>query len=60
MEDNKKLLDSFEKNEFTCCICGKKFNGFGNNPAPVKQDGECCDDCNNSYVLAARLKVLGL
>ena len=39
----------------TCCICGKKFDGWGNNPEPVKSDGECCDDCNMNYVLAARL-----
>ena len=42
----------------TCCICGKKFEGWGNNPEPVKSEGECCDDCNMNYVLAAHL--LGL
>lgn len=29
-----------------CCICGKKFRGWGNNPWPIKQDGVCCDNCN--------------
>ncbi len=38
-----------------CCICGKKFTGWGNNPAPVKLKGECCDECNNDYVIPARL-----
>lgn len=41
--------------EKTCCICGKKFTGWGNDPWPVKMEGECCDDCNNSEVLTARL-----
>lgn len=41
----------------TCCICGKKFGGYGNNPWPVKQDGECCDDCNFTKVIPARIKL---
>ena len=45
-------MDDTEK---TCCICGKKFFGWGNDPWPVRTEGECCDDCNNSEVLAARL-----
>lgn len=39
----------------TCCICGKQFEGWGNNPAPVKNEGVCCDECNMSHVLSARL-----
>ena len=39
----------------TCCICGKKFDGWGNNPEPVKSSGECCDECNMNYVLSARI-----
>lgn len=38
-----------------CCICGEKFTGWGNNPAPVKTLGECCDACNSSVVVPARL-----
>ena len=38
-----------------CCICGKEFDGWGNNPWPVKDNGECCDECNFEYVIAARL-----
>ena len=41
-----------------CCICGKQFEGWGNNPAPIKNEGECCDDCNMSVVLVARLRGL--
>ena len=42
--------------QFTCCICGKKFYGYGNNPKPVKSKGECCDNCNYEVVIPARLK----
>lgn len=41
-----------------CVFCGKRINGYGNNPAPVKDEGVCCDKCNNTIVLAARIKAL--
>lgn len=41
--------------EKICCICGKKFTEWGNNPRPVKDEGTCCDDCNMRYVLPARV-----
>ena len=37
-----------------CVICGKEFEGYGNNAEPVA-DGTCCDDCNLSIVVPARL-----
>lgn len=47
---------SMIKHEFTCCICGKHFvDEYGNNPSPVKEEGECCDDCNWEYVVPARI-----
>lgn len=65
INEKKNLKDSIEKfvdlckqaNEkcYTCCICEKKCVGFGNNPAPVKYFGKCCDDCNSSVVITARL-----
>lgn len=39
-----------------CCICGIEFNGCGNNPWPIKDDGECCDKCNYEYVLPKRIE----
>ena len=36
-----------------CCICGNKIIGHGHNAQPV-QDGNCCDICNQVYVLPAR------
>lgn len=40
--------------EKKCCICGKEFNGFGNNPEPI-MSGCCCDGCNSRYVIPVRL-----
>ena len=36
--------------EYICCICGKKFKGFGNNPWPLKEEGKCCDECNEKVI----------
>lgn len=44
--------------EYTCCICGEKFEGYGNNPAPYKESGKCCDACNRKFVIPARLMQL--
>lgn len=43
--------------EFRCCICGKPSRGWGNNPWPVKESGECCDCCNSRAVIPARIKL---
>jgi len=37
-----------------CSLCGEEFNGWGNNPAPLKAKGQCCDDCNATKVIPAR------
>ena len=44
--------------EHICCICGKRFKGYGNNPEPVKkfEDGVCCNECNESVVMTARIE----
>lgn len=44
--------------EYTCCICGDDFEGYGNNPAPYKESGKCCDACNRKFVIPARLSQL--
>lgn len=41
-----------------CCICGKDFTEWGNNPSPIKQDGVCCDHCNWAIVIPARISTL--
>lgn len=38
-----------------CCICGKQFSEWGNNPALIKDEGMCCDYCNWNVVVPARL-----
>lgn len=45
-------------NKKKCCICGKEIKGEGNDPSPVKDEGVCCDECNDSVVLEARLAQL--
>jgi len=38
-----------------CVICNEYYTGWGNNPDPVKNYGECCNDCNTNAVIPARL-----
>ena len=40
-----------------CVICRLPYEGFGNNPEPVKQyaEGRCCDKCNLRKVIPARM-----
>lgn len=35
-----------------CSICGKEFEGYGNNPEPLMSydEGRCCDECNAKVV----------
>lgn len=40
--------------EKTCCICGCEFSGFGNKPDPFPGE-RCCDDCDNRFVIPARI-----
>lgn len=45
-----------KKERKECCICGKTLERQGNNPEPIRFNGECCDFCNAMYVVPARLK----
>jgi len=38
-----------------CCICGNYFEGYGNNPAPVKTEGRCCNFCDDTVVIPTRI-----
>lgn len=42
-----------------CCICGKKFEGYGNNPYPIVKDenARCCNYCNQYVILARIIKL---
>ena len=46
--------------EFKCCICGKVFSGYGNNPWPVVKDemARCCDHCNDTVVIPERINLV--
>jgi len=46
-------LESGKKH--TCSICEVKYSGFGNNAEPVNS-GRCCDGCNITSVIPARLE----
>lgn len=39
-----------------CCLCGKTFVEFGNNPWPLAKKGRCYDMCNWTKVIPARVK----
>ena len=39
------------ENYKTCCICGKVFEGYGKNPKPIREDGECCYECYVKHVV---------
>lgn len=41
--------------KYTCSICGKEFEGHGNNAWPVN-NGTCCDECNEKFVIPNRLQ----
>ena len=37
-----------------CSICGQTVVGYGNNARPVN-GGRCCDECNDTVVIPARI-----
>ncbi len=46
------------RGSYQCCICGNNFSGYGHNPQPVDdtEGARCCDRCNSSVVIPARMK----
>lgn len=43
-----------------CVLCGRPITGWGNNPYPLAEDGECCDDCNNAVIQARLMRAMGV
>ena len=41
-----------------CCLCGQYFIGWGNNPWPLNNDPDavCCNECNDTRVVPARIQ----
>ena len=33
-----------------CVFCGDDVGEYGNNPAPLADEGKCCDTCNGKVV----------
>ena len=52
---------SSDRDGFKCVLCGKYSKGWGankqhgNNPWPLSDEGDCCDNCNREKVIPARL-----
>ena len=54
-EAGATIKEAYEKHK--CILCGKEFDGWGNNAWPIK-DGICCDECNAEKVIPARIAML--
>lgn len=44
--------------KYICVLCKKECEGWGNNPAPLRKKGKCCDSCNIKVVNARVLAVV--
>lgn len=53
-----KIKEELTEDKETCVLCGKHIEGYGNNPAPLADEGKCCDECNKTKVIPARMKTL--
>lgn len=53
MADKKKTVKR-------CCLCGCVITGWGNDPWPLNTDeeAECCDACDFTKVVPARINLL--
>jgi hypothetical protein len=55
-EAERLLISPFRKTKLKpCVLCGGRFSEWGNNPEPLAQKGQCCDNCNRTKVIPARL-----
>lgn len=43
-----------------CCICGREIEGYGSNPIPIRDEGRCCNECDNSFVTPYRIVELNV
>lgn len=52
--ETNHVSDPFEPTEpAVCSICRAEYLGWGNNADPY--EGRCCDDCNYTHVIPARI-----
>lgn len=59
LNESKVLKEDLDDDKHICVICGKEYEGYGNNAEPVA-DGKCCDECNWTVVIPERIKQIGL
>ena len=52
------LFGVCDMEKYICCFCGETFYDYGNNPAPADDTpgARCCDNCNSSIVIPARVE----
>jgi hypothetical protein len=43
-----------------CILCGKTFTEYPNSPWPLSDEGECCNECDNTLVTPERMIRLGV
>lgn len=55
LNPNKDLTTEDGQHVYECCLCHRIVIGHGNNPYPIMKNGSCCDDCNSSIVIPARI-----
>ena len=46
------------KKQKNCPICGRPYEGYGNNPDPLNYRGQVCNECNAYVVIPTRLLLL--
>jgi len=39
-----------------CCFCERDAGPHGNDPYPLQEEGRCCDTCNMTLVIKARIE----
>lgn len=50
-----KIIFKKDKKQHICSICGKSYEGYGNNAQPVN-NGRCCNKCNETVVIPRRIQ----
>lgn len=47
-----------DKQTKICPICGKPYEGYGNNPEPLNIEGQVCNTCNMEVIIPIRILLL--
>jgi hypothetical protein len=52
MKKEKSINEKKASQIYKCCRCNTIHKGWGNNPAPLVNDGKsrCCDKCNEDVI----------